>query len=1025
MRSSNELEEKMKNWFRHRPMYRFALLGVLLGAIILVVGWGLELKNQSLPLSLWSLGYIHSNEPLLFPVDLAPLVLGIVLGLYGLQRSLAGVVQQGKREWELIFDSVLDPILITNRDGVIIRCNRALVDGLHSSFDQVIGRDFREMVPLEPAVEFHRNSSMEARWLDRICEVSQRMIGENDEDTRDLFILHDVTEKKQAGDEINRQKQYFESLVLNSPVAIVVLDPEERVISTNPAFEQLFGYQKADVAGVRLDDLITNEDSRAEAEHYTQQVMSDSVHAIGRRSRKDRSTVDVEILGVPVFVDGSKAGALAIYHDVTGLLQAQRDAEEANRAKSEFLANMSHEIRTPMNGVIGMLDLALDTPLTAEQHDYLQTALQSAEALLSLLNDILDFSKIEAGRLEFETIGFNLRTLVEDVGYTIASRAQDKGLELACLVHPDLKTSLLGDPNRVRQVLVNLVGNAIKFTHQGEIVIRAEPLEEDRTTVKIRFSVQDTGIGIPPDRQAAVFERFTQVDGSTTRKYGGTGLGLTISKQLIDAMGGDMGLSSTLGVGSTFWFDLVFRKQPEEDAPQVVAPLTPLDLQGIRILCVDDNQTNRTILARMVGGFGCRVDTVPSGAKALEAMQQAHRSGGPYQIVLLDMQMPGMDGEQTARAIKADPALKDAKIVILTSMGKRGDAARLEALGCSGYLLKPVKQQMLFEAIVAVLGRAGQGESLLVTRHSLRENRLSNPRILLAEDNPINQKLAVVLLQKSGYSVDTADNGTQALELVKKGLYGAVLMDVQMPEMDGLEATRSIRDWERGNAGHIPIIAMTAHAMHGDRERCLEAGMDDYISKPLEPKALFNVLDRWTQVDVRGGDGNPGGEPSQDYTSSEGFMTEEAGLGLFGEEPQPQEISARKKGPADFDGVPLGTLPPLDLDMALQRFDGDREFMASMLLEFTDHLPGRLEEFNKVLHQGDAGALGRLAHNLKGVSLNFNAGPLSMVSQRLEELCMSEDLADAPGLVALLEQESRRVSEYLYEHPLQEKGRES
>lgn len=1014
----------MKKWFRHHALYRFAALGVLFGMILLAAGWGLELKRQNLPLSLWSLGYIHSNQPLLLPVDLAPVVLGIVLGLYGLQRSLVGVFQQGKREWELIFDAVADPMFITNRDGTIIRCNRVLVDQLHSNFDQVIGRDFRKMIPLEPSVEFHRNSTMEARWLDRTYEVSQQKIGESDEDMRDLFILHDVTEKKLAGDEIDRQKQYFESLVLNSPVAIVVLDPEERIVSTNPAFERLFGYQNADVVGVRLDDLITDEESRTEAEHYTQQVMSNSVHVIGRRCRKDRSLVDVEILGVPVFVDGSKAGALAIYHDVTGLLQARHDAEEANRAKSEFLANMSHEIRTPMNGVIGMLDLALDTPLSIEQRDYLQTALQSAEALLSLLNDILDFSKIEAGRLEIETIGFNLRNLVEDVGYTLAIRAQDKGLELACLVHPDLKTNLLGDPNRVRQVLVNLVGNAIKFTHRGEIVIRTEPLEEDRTTVKIRFSVQDTGIGIPPARQAAVFERFTQVDGSTTRKYGGTGLGLTISKQLIEAMSGNMGLSSALGVGSTFWFDLAFQKQPEEDIPQVVAPLTSLDLQGIRILCVDDNQTNRTILARMVDGFGCRIDTVTSGAKALEMMQLAHRSRSPYQIVLLDMQMPGMDGEQTARAIKADPALKDAKIIILTSMGKRGDAARLEVLGCSGYLMKPVKQQMLSEAIVAVLGRTEKGESLLVTRHSLRENRHVNQRVLLAEDNPINQKLAVVLLQKSGYSVDTADTGEQALELVKRGQYGAVLMDVQMPEMDGLEATRLIRSWERENGRHIPIIAMTAHAMHGDRERCLEAGMDDYISKPLEPKALFNALDRWTHSKVWGEDLNKKDVLPIDYTVSEGLPAEEVGVGLFGEDALPQMNPTGKGHSVNFDPSLLESVLPIDLEAALHRFGEDQEFMQSMLLEFIEYLPGRLEEIRAALKRGDWNTLGRLAHNLKGVLLNFNATPAAMASEWLEDSCELDNFENLAELVALLEQESKKMVEYLFAHS-QKKGIEA
>lgn len=597
-----------------------------------------------------------------------------------------------------------------------------------------------------------------------------------------------------------------------------------------------------------MDVLVATDATREEAARYSQEVMTGDIHGIVKRRRKDGTLVDVELFGVPIIVAGERLGGLVLYHDITELMQSRREAEESNRAKSEFLANMSHEIRTPMNGVIGMLELALDTKLTSEQTDYLQMSLHSAEALLSLLNDILDFSKIEAGRLEFEAINFSLRNAVEDVAYTLAKRAQDKGLEMACLVDPDLAASLRGEPGRLRQILVNLVGNAIKFTHQGEIVIRAEPREETNRHVTVHFSVQDTGIGIPYERQSAVFERFTQADGTTTRTYGGTGLGLTISKQLVEVMGGKIGLESKPGIGTTFWFDIQFEKLTPEKRG-VTGPLIsgPVNLTYARILVVDDNQTNRMVLVKNVESLGSRVDAVSSGAKAIESLRNAHRAGDPYHIVLLDMQMPGMDGEQTARAIKSAPSIKDVKILILTSMGQRGDAIRLEELGCSGYLLKPVKQQMLFDAVLAVLVRNAVQPASLITRHILAEKRRTGIRLLLAEDNPVNQKLAVILLQKAGYLVDAVETGMQVLEKVQTHSYGAVLMDVQMPEMDGFETTRRIRAWETQTGRHIPIIAMTAHAMTGDRERCIEAGMDDYVAKPLEPRVLFNAIERWAQ----------------------------------------------------------------------------------------------------------------------------------------------------------------------------------
>ncbi|MBI2332340.1 MAG: response regulator, partial [Chloroflexi bacterium] len=781
-------------------------------------------------------------------------------------------------------------------------------------------------------------------------------------------IGRDITQYKLSELEIKRQKQFYETLISNSPVAIVVLDNDEKIISCNPAFEKLYGYKNSEVMGMLLDTLITTEDLRTEAEQYTRQVMQGTVHVISKRRRRDGTLVDVEIFGVPVIVEGERIGALAIYHDISAIVRAQQEAEQANRSKSEFLANMSHEIRTPMNGVIGMLELALDTQLTIEQQDYLHTSLKSAEALLSLLNDILDFSKIEAGKLELEDIDFNLRNTIEDVGYTLAKRAQDKGLELVCLVHPDITHILRGDAGRLRQILINLVGNAIKFTHQGEIVIRAELVNETETHARIHFSVQDTGIGIPHERQGAVFERFIQADGTTTRKYGGTGLGLAISRQLIEAMHGEIGLISEPGVGSNFWFEAAF---PKVSAIPVMEALNPeegdqINLNTARILSVDDNQTNRYVLSKMVEGFGCHIDSAASGARGLEMLHQAMRAGDPYHVVLLDMQMPGMDGEQTARAIKSDPLVKEVKIVILTSMGKRGDAVRLEALGCSGYLLKPVKQQMLYEALLAVLNRREEKGAGIVTRHVISEKRASDRRILLAEDNAINQKIAVAMLQKNGYSVDVVDNGQQALDQATSSRYNAILMDVQMPDMDGFEATQRIREWETAHDRHIPIIAMTAHAMKGDREKCIDAGMDDYITKPIESRILYNVLERWltsTTAEPEEEKPTPIEEPK--------FLLEDLDEGLFGEEAAPAS------SPVEELALPpeLGTPPeiPVNLTSALTRFDGDKDFMLEMCTDFRNHLPDRMREIRSAFDEDDINRLYRHSHTLKGVALNFDA----------------------------------------------------
>jgi PAS domain S-box-containing protein len=890
----------------------------------------------------------------------------------------------------------------TNRRCVF--ASEALLQWLELRLEDVAARDIHELVEADKADILAPAVTETLAGVSRRLRISCSSASRGDrslqiELTPDLdakgtvvgchLLAFDATDEQRTLAEALRSERRLRIIMDQIPVTVSYIDADWRYRYINRAQQQWLGKAESEVVGHRVRDLV-DETVWHSIEPYLSQALGGAQVPL-ERQRTDRDGNRVWHSGrhVPDFADdGSVVGVYTVFFDTTPhalaeqslrrseqeLRRAKEAAEHASKAKSEFLANMSHEIRTPMNGVLGLTELLLETSLDSYQRPFVETVRSSGETLLSIINDILDFSKIEAGKLETESLDFDLYQAVEDVVQLLAPRAHAKGLEMACRIDERLPTALRGDPFRLRQVLTNLIGNALKFTDSGEVVVdvRLDPPDT------LRFSVTDTGIGIAHTARERLFSPFAQADGSTTRRFGGTGLGLAISRHLVELMGGTIGVDSVEGTGSTFWFNLPLRR-----ASTVPVSMHPGSLEGRRVLAVDDNATNREIIEHHAIAAGMHCDSEADGHLALARLRAAHQAGTPYDMAIIDMKMPVMDGLELAAAVRADPDLHDLRLVLVTSLHSKDEVQRAREAGVNAYLSKPVRRQELYRAMAQTVGETfAVNESIHQSGTALK----LHARALMAEDNGVNQVVARNMLRTLGCEFDIVANGQLALEAVQRGGYDIVLMDCQMPVMDGYAATRAIRAWEseQATARRVPIVALTANALVGDAEACLAAGMDDHLAKPYSRSQLGVVMSRWLPAQLVERTVDP--EPDQAVPPPQA----------------PASAASSEDEPVALDQNALKNIRALD--------DGDDTSVLDEVIGiFLEEAPEHLRQLKAAAEAGDSGEICRVAHAFKSSSFNVGAQQLGELCRQLERQGKAGDLTGVVDLVATLDKQFNNV----------------
>jgi PAS domain S-box-containing protein len=825
--------------------------------------------------------------PRWFRVIVAPLRVGdrlhaVVLHIDISDLKQAEAARQGSEaRLRALVNTAVDGIVVINELGTIESVNPAVSRMFGYTADQLLGRNVNVLMPNPYRAE---HDTYLKNYLEsgkkKIIGIGREVLGLRsdgvsfplelavsemlvDGSRKFTGIVRDVSCRKQA-------EAQFRQVVESAPNGMLMVNSLGVITLVNKQIEAMFGYSREEMLGRPIELLIPARFRPTYPAHFTayfsaptSRILGDNRELFGLHKNGEEFPIEI---GLNPMDTPNGTLVLASIVDITmrkrtesALSKAAQDLEwknweiteardqavKAGQAKTDFLATMSHEIRTPMNGVIGMTTLLLETPLTPEQQEYVHTLKHSGESLLRIINDILDFSKIEAGKFTIEHIPFDLRLTIEDTLDILAPSSQDRRLELVGLIDAQTPRTVVGDPGRIRQILTNLVGNAIKFTEEGEVLIQVLQIDQDPTSVTLRFEVIDTGIGLTPEAQAKMFQAFTQADSSTARKYGGTGLGLTICKRLVELMGGKIGLQSMAGQGTCIWFTVRFDIQ--DAGPST--PVLPLDtnLSGLRVCLVDDNATNRSLLQYHVSAWNMNHDSAVDGTSALALLRREAANGTPFDLAIIDMRMPGMDGLELCRLIKSDSTIQQTHLILLTAAGQRGDSLAAKEAGAAAYLTKPIRERHLADCMRLVFGRRDSAEKTLplITRHTIFEAEARTVhRVLVVDDNPVNQRVAVKMLEKLGCRVDVASNGVEALAAICQHQYPLVFMDCQMPELDGFETTRLIRSQEQPGA-HLPVIAMTANAMEGDRETCLTAGMDDFVSKPIAVSALRAILARW------------------------------------------------------------------------------------------------------------------------------------------------------------------------------------